>query len=146
MAKTPQKTDAKGGAAPASAETAHGLWSRKKLLYGAGIAGGLVVVAAVVGFFVHRPELPPDRKLRKALSLLDDGREAAARRIAQGLEDDGYQDTEFPGGLAFVLGICAFRDAAAYDDLAREERYLTASTYLREAERLSLPEERRPEW
>ena len=146
MAKTPQKPDAKAGATPASAEAAQGLLSRKKLLYGAGIAGGLVVVAAVIAFFVHQPELPPDRKLRKALSLLDDGREAAARRIAQGLEDDGYQDTEFPGGVSFVLGICAFRDAAAYDDLAREERYLTASTYLREAERLSLPEERRPEW
>src|SRR6516162_4955346 len=104
MANTPHKTDAKAGAALSSSEAAQGLLSRKKLLYGAGIAGGLVVVAAVIAFFVHQPELPPDRKLRKALSLLDDGREAAARRIAQGLEDDGYQDTEFPGGVSFVLG------------------------------------------
>ena len=45
-----------------------------------------------------------------------------------------------------MLGMCAFREAIAYDDVGRDQRYVTAASYLREADRLSLAEERRPEW
>ena len=45
-----------------------------------------------------------------------------------------------------MLGICAFREAGAFDDMARDRRYATAVSYLREADRQSMIEERRPEW
>lgn len=146
MAKTPQKNEPKAASAAPAGDGPRARFSRKKLLYAGGIVAGLTIATVALAFVFQRPERRPDHDLRKALKLLDDGREAGARRIAQTLEDNGYQDTEFPGGVAFILGICAFRDAGAYDDLAREQRYLTAATYLREAERLSLPDERRPEW
>jgi len=45
-----------------------------------------------------------------------------------------------------VLGICAFREAGAFDDVARDRRYMTAVSFLREADRQSMIEDRRPEW
>src|SRR5262249_43829465 len=86
------------------------------------------------------------KQLQKALQLLDEDSLPAARRAALKLQEKGYQDPDFPGGVAFVLGMCAFHDATAFDDVARDRRYLTAASYLQEAERLSLPAERRPVW
>jgi tetratricopeptide (TPR) repeat protein len=58
----------------------------------------------------------------------------------------GYQDPDFAGGVPFVLGICAFREAGDYDDVSRDARYVATVGFLREAERLSLRDDRRPEW
>src|SRR5262249_42435220 len=120
--------------------------TRTKWAYVIGIGLGLAITAGVVFFLVRNPEDPPARQLETALRLLDEGRDQSARRIATRLQDKGYQDPDFAGGVPFVLGICAFRDAGAHDDVTRTQRYITAVGFLRDAERLSLPDDRRPEW
>src|SRR5262249_21229150 len=120
--------------------------SRTKWAYAIGIGLGLAITAAVAIVLVRNPEEPPARQLEAALRLLDEGRDQSARRIAARLQERGYQDPDFAGGVPFVLGICAFRDAGAPDDVTRKQRYMTAVGFLREAARLSLPDERRPEW
>jgi len=97
-------------------------------------------------FFVRQPEQPDEKRLLQALRLLDEDHLLPARRLALALQEKGHQDADFPGGVAFILGMCAFREAGAHDDLARDRHYLTAASYLREAERLSMPAERRPQW
>ena len=118
----------------------------------------------------RQPEAHPESEFQTALKLLDEHREKlaqkaapgsspkhgdpsdgnelleSAKRIAQALQDKGYQDRTFPGGVAFVLGMCAFRDAIAFDDVRRDQRYMAAASLLREVENQSIPEERRPEW
>jgi tetratricopeptide (TPR) repeat protein len=120
--------------------------SRTRWAQAIGIGLGLAISAAVGVYLVRDPEDPPARQLESALRLLDEGRDQSARRIAVRLQEKGYQDPNFAGGVPFVLGICAFRDAGAHDDVTRDQRYMTAVGFLREAARLSLPDERRPEW
>lgn len=123
-----------------------GMFARIGWVYLLGIAGGLAITSGGVVLLARRPELPSNRQLQTALESLDGHHDQSARRIAAALQDKGYLDPDFPGGVPFVLGICAFREAGAYDDISRDKRYVSVVSLLREANRLSLPDERRPEW
>jgi tetratricopeptide (TPR) repeat protein len=127
-------------------------------------------ISAGIISLTRPPETHPENEFQTALKYLDqhrdkllqqapggsnqnhgasgDGNEllVSAKRIAQALQDRGYQDRSFQGGLAFVLGICAFRDAVAFDDVRRDQRFMAAASLLREVEHQAIPEERRPEW
>ena len=89
----------------------------------------------------REPEVAPNRQLETALTLLGEGRDQTARRIATALQEKGYQDSVFPGGVPFVLGICAFAKPPTMTTLTRDQRYVTAVSFLREAERLSLTDD-----
>lgn len=117
-----------------------------------GILLGLMLMVYGVYWLTREPEVPPAVRLQRALKSLDESgnRTISARRLAQGLRDIGYQDPDFAGGVAFVLGIASFREAKSdveeLDPESKELRFLTAVTELREAERLALVADRRPEW
>ena len=134
----------------------------------------LSIVASIVSFvgvtyLTRHKDAPPETEFQTALKYLDEHREwsaqraapgsnekrgggdsnellESARRLAKSLQEKSFQDRRFPGGVAFILGMCAFRDAIAYDDVGRDMRYLTAASLLREVERQAIPEERRSEW
>jgi tetratricopeptide (TPR) repeat protein len=149
MAKKPEHAGSPGenahgtGTAPTGLR---GLMARLRWAYVIGIVAGLTLTVAGYLVLSRAPEVPANQQLETALRLLGEGRDQPARRIATALQEKGYQDPSFPGGVPFILGICAFREAAAHDDLTRDRQYVTAVSFLREAERLSVPEERRPEW
>jgi len=71
-------------------------------------------------------------------------REAAT--LAEELSQAGYHDPEFAGGVEYVRGIVAFRDAQDADDSERERYLLRAIASLRESERQALIAAYRPEW
>jgi len=134
------------------------------------IAAATVILPAGVVYLTRQPEAQPETEFQSALKFLDDHREqslqraaqashekrvsgsegnellVSAKRIAVALQEKGFQDRVFPGGVAFVLGMCAFREAIAYDDVGRDQRYLAAASLLREVEREAIPEDRRAEW
>ncbi len=153
MAKKPANSDSHGhaatradGAAGAKPAGLRGKLASIKWAYIIGITGGMAITSGAVLVLAHKPEVPAEKQLETALLYVDEHREQSARRIAEDLQEKGYQDPVFPGGVAFVLGICAFREAGVYDDVSRERRYVTAVGFLREAQRLSVPDERQPEW
>ena len=124
------------------------------------IAAVAIVLSSGILSFTKPREAAPESEFQAALKLLDQHREqsnlravegtdedrdnellVSAKRLALGLQEKGFQDRTFPGGVAFVLGMCAFRDAIAFDDVGRDQRYLTAAGFLREVESQSIPEE-----
>lgn len=109
-----------------------------------------VVMALMLGgltwWLLSAPDLPPPQKLKLALRLLDDGQFERARAIAEKLHADEYRDPDFSGGAVYVLGMATFYQAASQDAQSREQTYVVASGYLREADHLSVVEERRPVW
>ena len=117
-----------------------------KWVYAVGIVAGLAIGWGAWRALSGKPEARIEDRLNVALRYLDEHRDQSARRIATALQDRTFQDPDFPGGVPFVLGICAFREAGAFDDVARDRRYMTAVSFLREADRQSMIEERRPEW
>ncbi len=119
---------------------------KPKWVYLIGIVAGLAIGWGAWRALNGKPEARIEDRLNVALRCLDEHRDQSARRIATALQDRGFQDPDFPGGVAFVLGICGFREAGAFDDAARDRRYMTAVSFLREADRQSMIEERRPEW
>src|SRR5262245_50889291 len=124
MAK-PAKNDSHESSAPAASRGGlRGKLAHLKWAYVIGILGGMALTSGTVLVLAHKPEIPADKQLQTALLHLDEHREVSARRIAEDLQEKGYQDPEFPGGIAFVLGICAFREAGVYDDVSRETRYV----------------------
>jgi tetratricopeptide (TPR) repeat protein len=114
--------------------------------YVIGIVVGLGVAAGTAKYFLREPEISPAERLEQALHYVDDGRDDAARKLAAQLQDQGYQDPDFPGAVAYVLGLTSFREAEELEDPEREHRFVSCLALLQEAERLSLPLERRPEW
>ena len=128
-------------------DAAPGANTRSKTPQIVGLLLGCGLVAGSAWFFLREPEPTPAFRLKQALRYLDEHRDQAAQNIAQELEDINYQDPDFAGGVAFVLGICAFREAGEDDDEeSREQDYLIAGGRLREAETLELISERRAEW
>lgn len=110
----------------------------------------VLLFAGAVGwsiyYFLQRPGVPPESQLQIALQHLDAGENEEAQKAAHKLEDAGYSSPEFPGGVAFILGATAFREAAHDEEAARDQKYMTAATQLKSAEQLTLIPERRPEW
>ncbi|MBW3539654.1 MAG: hypothetical protein KY476_05235 [Planctomycetes bacterium] len=116
-------------------------------------ATALAAVAAVAGglfWLLTRDRGPsPESLHRRALELLDDTENEAAGRkaevLAERLHAEGFRDREFPGGVEFILGIVAFREAVA-DSIAGEDVWRSVAERLREAERQAVPADRRPQW
>jgi tetratricopeptide (TPR) repeat protein len=131
---------------PAASAAKRRLPGLGNLPYLLGIIGGLGLSSVSMTYLLREPEIPPEQEFQAALKFLDEHREQPARRLALALQDRGFQDRKFAGGVPFILGMCAFRDAIAYDDVGRDQRYLTAASYLREVQQQSIPDERRPEW
>ena len=117
-----------------------------KVKYIAGAVTGLGLLATIAYFLTREPEIPLDFRMKQALKYLDENRNVPARLTAKRLEDLGYQDPDFAGGVAFVLGVVAYREADDLDEVGSEQRYIIAAGYLRQAEKLALIAERRSEW
>jgi tetratricopeptide (TPR) repeat protein len=108
---------------------------------------GISVLAGGLGWwFLSPPEPAPPEKLKLALRLLDDGQYDRARSVAEKLHADEYRDPDFSGGAVYVLGMTSFYQAASRDAQSREQAYVVASGFLREADHLSVTPERRPVW
>ena len=88
----------------------------------------------------------PAQQLQDALTRLDEGKEVRARDLASKLLEAGYRDPDFAGGTEFVMGIVAFREAEGLDEVGREQRFIVAASFLREAEERAVIDQRRPEW
>lgn len=113
---------------------------------GLGSTGVILLVGAGAWFFLIPAARSAADRLSQALALLDEGQPQEARDFAKGLEAQGYNSPEFRGGVEFVLGFAAFQLAETAPEAERQQQYTVAATYLREAERQGLSDERRPAW
>jgi tetratricopeptide (TPR) repeat protein len=147
----PQPGDKSSVPTPAasSQEGAGRRWPKLSVLLTAG-AGVLLALGGLIWWQVTRNAGPPPSELHaQALRWLEEGSETAlsrARRAALRLRKLDYRDPEFGGGVEYILGICAFRDALAPDAADTEDQLAQATRHLLEAERLALDESRRPDW
>lgn len=112
---------------------------------------GLTLTGVFTYYMNQTPVLTPKEQFRLALKKLDERKISQARELAKVLEATGFHDPSFPGGTEFILGIVAFREATdregtGLDETSREQRYVLAADYLREAEYRSIDDDRRPEW
>lgn len=130
-----------------------GRWSDRLPLQPRKLAVVALVLAVATGaafWLLRDPGPTPGERLRMALELLekvdDISSREQAREIAKELEQLGYRDPDFAGGVEFVLGIVAFRTAEDLDETSQEQQYLVAVQYLQEAERRALDATHRTEW
>lgn len=115
------------------------------------VVGGSAALAMSGTWLLTLNDSPAPEELWKlAIELIDQvddvGARDQARLIATRLEEQGYRQPGFAGGLEFVAGIVAFRDAQESESLGSGPLYRRAAALLLEAERQSLVTERRPEW
>lgn len=110
------------------------------------VLGILLTAGGGAWWMMSAPEPPPPEKMKLALRLLDDGQYERARTVAEKLHADEYRDPDFSGGAVYVLGMTAFYQAASRDAQSREQAYVVAAGFLREADHLSVTPERRPVW
>jgi len=116
------------------------------ILYAVGGVLGLGVCVGVA-FYVTRPEeIPESFKLQQALKYLENDRLAAAHAIAISLQQTGYIDPDFPGGVDFILGIISFHEAQDQDEISREQSYVVTTAFLKQADKYSVPKEWEPQW
>lgn len=113
--------------------------------------GGVSLLAALFASQIYYllstdPVTDPSDLLETALARLDEGENVQARELAKQLEASNSHSPSFSGGTEFVLGMVAFREALQMDPTGREQRYILAANYLREADKRNIVEERRPEW
>ncbi|HUG90980.1 MAG TPA: tetratricopeptide repeat protein [Planctomycetaceae bacterium] len=128
---------------------AAGRWWLSKPVLAAACGGVLALGTLAWRQRASVPQPPPHELHAQALGWLDEGSDDAvsrARRAARRLSELEYRDPEFGGGVDFVLGMCAFREAQRAETADRDEQYGLAVRHLREAERLALDDTRRPEW
>lgn len=144
---SPSQMDAHEGAEGTSAPGGRvGFLRRVPWLHALGVVIGLGLVSGGVIYFNQPPEVSAADRLQQALRYVDEDRNEAARKLASALQDQGYEDPDFPGGVAYVLGLTSFRESMATEDPDREQRFAATLAFLQQAEKLSLPLERRPEW
>jgi tetratricopeptide (TPR) repeat protein len=110
----------------------------------------LGVVGAILGggvwWALTPPEQTPPEKLKLALKLLDEKQLDRARTLAEQLHAEEYRDPDFSGGAVYVLGMTTFLQAATGDSQSREQQYVVAAGFLKEADHLTLAIDRRPAW
>ena len=106
----------------------------------------LVALGAGYWFLLRDPGPTPQDLFRQAITSLDAGENLTAYETAKALEALKYRDPDFDGGVPFILGVIAFRDAEALDEESRLRNYEKTVTLLREAAHMSLAESHRPEW
>jgi len=125
---------------------------RRGLLSGDKLRLGLVLTAVVFlgGFFAFWLTRPvtqsPAEQVATALKLLDAGKFSRAREIARQLAAQRYRHPGFAGVLEFIQGMAAFGAIEASLELGEPVQYQAVIANLREAERLALGKDRRPEW
>lgn len=124
-------------------------WSKRRI----GIAGTVLLIFLGAGiWYAAQPESPtPLDSQRRAIELLESGKNSpknrrTARNLALSLQEKKFHDPDFPGASEYILGIVAFREGRAADESKREEHFAKAVEYLRDAERLALNSQYRPEW
>lgn len=114
------------------------------------VLGVVVIGGGILWWSMREGKAPPDAQLTEALELLKNQESIEARqqaqKIGQSLRRGGYRDPDFAGGVEFVLGIVAFRNAMEAADTERERNLLRAVRYLRECEQQALTDDYRPEW
>lgn len=116
-----------------------------------GIAVSVLVLASI---YLLTPSGPPEKtpkqKLAEALEALENYQDkkslVKAQKQALLLKKDDYQDPDFPGALYFIFGIVTFRNAEDMTGESQDKQLLSASRYLKEAERRAIDQEHRPEW
>src|SRR5688572_4965340 len=108
---TPKETS------PAEAAIAPDLPKWKWFGWQSGIAGTVLLTLLGVGLWrMSRPKpTPPVERLRQAMELLESKHDSPknrrlAKKIAAELQEQKYQDPDFPGAAEYILGIVAFRD------------------------------------
>lgn len=133
-------------AAKPTARRGRGLLSGDKLRLGLAMSA-VVLVAGGIAFWLTRPvQRTPAEQVSQALKLLDTGKFAEAREIAKRLEAQRYRHPGFAGVLEFTQGMATFGMIEATGEPGERAQYRTVISFLREAERLALGKDRRPEW
>jgi tetratricopeptide (TPR) repeat protein len=140
---------------PVAAQSRPGLRQRLSALVGRLAGNGMQVaqwsgigltlagaVAIGIMIFTHKPRPAPLATLDEALDALDRGADAAARRLAERLEQQHDATMDEWGGPSFVLGAVAARQADAALERDKTEAFRKAAEYLEEAEKRGFPEGR----
>lgn len=139
MASEPAKKTAE--TTPVAGGARRPLWQMASL--------GVVVLSlagAGVWYLVTPPaELPADRQAT-ALKLVDEGKYLAAREIAEALLEEGYEDTDFAGGVDYILGMCYFQEALEKPAIDAGPQFAATVVHLVEAHQRGIPAEKVPEW
>lgn len=104
------------------------------------ISAVILLPWAVWAVLLRDPGLSPEEQFQKSLELLSEGKNRDALRYIRPLDEMGYSDMDFGGGVEYVIGIIAFRDAELPEltESARQRMYRMAIAYLREAERKTI--------
>lgn len=110
------------------------------------LSGAILLAGSALWCFLAPVAVPPSERLAAALQLLDDHQPEEARQLAQALQEEGYSDAEFAGGVEFVLGMATFQLAETNADEDTPPLHAVAVTYLQEAKHRGLLEARQPEW
>jgi len=112
--------------------------------------GGTLVLSAGIWFFTRDEGSTSEELMLESLAYLDERENEDAREkaydIAKELQARDYRNPEFSGGVEYVLGISAFRDAASLDEVGRERHYRISARLLRNAEQRGMPVSHFPEW
>lgn len=146
---SPGSTAAAAAKGHDSAEAPRGRFSRKIVLLAGGLSAVVVLGGLIAWFLSGPPEITPQEQFQTALQKLDAKDLEAATDLAKTLQDAQFHPEEFPGGVAYILGMAAYQEAETDTDLTSESRtaqYTVAASFLREAGQSELPEDRRPEW
>lgn len=140
MAPEPTKKAADSASA-AKARAGRPLWQLASL---AGL--GVVVLGAGLWYFLSPPaELPADRQAQ-AVKLLEEGEFLAAREIGLSLLADGFEDTDFAGGVDYILGMCEFQEGLEKPVVDAEPQFAAAVVHLNEAHQRGIPQDKTAEW
>jgi tetratricopeptide (TPR) repeat protein len=146
MNDAPAAKPAAAKASPAGGPASKALLSRGMWKVGVGLTA-LVVASGGVTWWMTRPvQQDPAEQVAKALKLLDQGKFAPAREIAARLQKQNYRHPGFAGVLEFIQGMAAFGLVEASGESPDGNQYEVVIRHLREAERLALGNDHRPEW
>lgn len=112
----------------------------------------ILLLLAVVGIpwvvvSAFREPPPTSRELfEKSLEELKAGHYAESLKYIRPLQKEGYLDTNFSGGVDYIIGMIAFHDAELMEGANQQRMYQMAISYLREAERKAILEDYFADW
>gem|GEM_PF-2490128 len=139
MAPEPAKKAADSN--PATAGVRRPLWQVASLVLI--VLGG---VGAGVWYVITPPaELPADRQAL-ALKLVEEGKYLSAREIAEALLAENYEDTDFAGGIDYILGMCYFQEALEKPTVDAGPQFAATVVHLVEAQQRGIPAEKVSDW